>query len=79
MNHPIKIIPTAATDVYDVSGAGDTAISLLVAGLLGGASLEEAAWLANCGSGVVVGKKGTATVNVDELFRFHGRLLSQFS
>ncbi|MBG09001.1 MAG: D-glycero-beta-D-manno-heptose-7-phosphate kinase [Halobacteriovoraceae bacterium] len=79
VNQPLKILPTAATDVFDVSGAGDTAISLLVAGLLGGASLEEAAWLANCGSGVVVGKKGTATVNVDELFKFHGRLLSQFS
>ena len=79
VNQPLKILPTVATDVFDVSGAGDTAISLLVAGLLGGASLEEAAWLANCGSGVVVGKKGTATVNVDELYNFHGRLLSQFS
>ena len=32
MNYPLKVIPTAATDVYDVSGAGDTAISLIVAG-----------------------------------------------
>ncbi|MDC0254802.1 bifunctional ADP-heptose synthase [Bacteriovoracales bacterium] len=74
-----KLIPTMETDVFDVSGAGDTAISLLTSGLLVGASLEEAAWLANCGSGVVVGKKGTATVNVDELFSFHTKLLSQFN
>jgi rfaE bifunctional protein kinase chain/domain len=75
----LKMIPTMETDVYDVSGAGDTAISLLTSALLVGASLEEAAWLANCGSGVVVGKKGTATVNVDELFSFHKKLLAYYS
>jgi len=69
------IIPTVATRVYDVSGAGDTAISLLVSGLMAGGTLEEAAWLANCGSGVVVGKKGTATVNKAELLEFHEKLL----
>ena len=74
-----KLIPTMQTDVFDVSGAGDTAISLLASSLLVGASLEEAAWVANCGSGVVVGKQGTATVNVDEIFSFHSKLLSQFN
>ena len=60
-------IPTVANEVYDVSGAGDTTISLLVSSLQAGATLEEAAWISNCGAGVVVGKKGTATVNQTEL------------
>lgn len=70
----VERVPTIPTEVYDVSGAGDTAISLLCAGLMSGATLKEAAWLANCGSGVVVGKKGTATVNLEELKRFYLRL-----
>ena len=67
-------IPTVANEVYDVSGAGDTAISLLSASLEAGASLIEAAWIGNCGAGVVVAKKGTATVNQQELLDFHKRL-----
>jgi len=63
----VKYIPTVANEVFDVSGAGDTAISLLVSALQAGATLEEAAWISNCGSGVVVGKKGTATVDQKEL------------
>ena len=70
------IIPTVANNVFDVSGAGDTAISLLISGLLAGGTLVEAAWLANCGSGVVVAKKGTATVNKDELIDFHEKLVN---
>lgn len=66
----IIIIPTVANEVFDVSGAGDTAISVLTASLLAGATLEEAAWIGNCASGVVVGKKGTATVNLLELKEF---------
>lgn len=71
----LKIIPTLANEVFDVSGAGDTSIALLVSGLLAGATLEEAAWLANCGAGVVVGKKGTAVVNLKELQQFHQKIL----
>lgn len=67
-------IPTAASEVFDVSGAGDTAISLLVAALAAGATLDEAAWIANCGAGVVVGKIGTATVDQKELRRFYLKL-----
>ncbi len=67
-------IPTVANEVFDVSGAGDTAISLLTASLMGGATLPEAAWLGNCGSGVVVAKKGTATVDLKELSEFYKRL-----
>jgi len=70
-------IPTVANEVYDVSGAGDTAISLLTASLQAGASLEEAAWIGNCGSGVVVAKKGTATVNQSELLDFYQKLAAR--
>ena len=68
------VIPTVAKEVFDVSGAGDTAISVITSSLLAGASLEEASWLGNCASGVVVGKKGTARVSRDELLRFYHKL-----
>jgi bifunctional ADP-heptose synthase (sugar kinase/adenylyltransferase) len=67
-------IPTVANEVFDVSGAGDTAISAITACLAAGATLEEAAWIGNCAAGVVVGKKGTALVNQQELFEFFERL-----
>jgi rfaE bifunctional protein kinase chain/domain len=70
----IHIIPTVANEVFDVSGAGDTAISAITASLIAGASLEEAAWIGNCASGVVVGKKGTALVNQQELKLFYQNL-----
>lgn len=60
-------IPTVAREVYDVTGAGDTAIATLTLALAAGASLEEAAVLANHAAGVVVGKLGTATVSREEL------------
>ena len=60
-------IPTVAREVYDVTGAGDTVIATLALALASGASLEEAAVLANHGAGVVVGKVGTASVTRDEL------------
>lgn len=66
----VKIIPTVAKEVFDVSGAGDTSMALIMASLQAGATLEEASWICNCGAGVVVGKKGTATVNLRELTSF---------
>jgi D-glycero-beta-D-manno-heptose-7-phosphate kinase len=60
-------IPTKAREVFDVSGAGDTAIALFTLGLACGASPTEAAEIANHGSAVVVSKLGTATVTRDEL------------
>lgn len=77
-NQPdLRIIPTVANEVFDVSGAGDTAISVLTSSLIAGATLEEAAWIGNCASGVVVGKKGTATVNLEELHNFYQQLLKK--
>ena len=63
----IKIIPTAANEVFDVSGAGDTAIAAITSSILAGATLEEAAWIGNCASGVVVKKRGTALCTLEEL------------
>ncbi len=60
-------IPTKAREVYDVSGAGDTAIALLTLSMAAGMSLEKAADIANHASGIVVGKLGTARLTPDEL------------
>ena len=59
--------PTRAQDVFDVSGAGDTAIAAFTLALAAGANGIEAAEIANHAAGVVVGKLGTATLNVVEL------------
>ncbi|HVF71076.1 MAG TPA: D-glycero-beta-D-manno-heptose-7-phosphate kinase [Chthoniobacterales bacterium] len=70
-------IPTRARQVFDVSGAGDTAIALFTLALSCGASAVEAAEIANHASAVVVGKLGTATVTPEELIASfqHDRLL----
>jgi len=59
--------PTRAREIFDVSGAGDTAISLYTIGMAAGASPEEAAEMANHAAGIVVGKLGTATCSRREL------------
>ena len=64
---PVTHIPTFAREVYDVTGAGDTVMAVLALALAAGASLRDAAVLANYGAGVVVGKRGTATVRRVEL------------
>ena len=60
-------IPTRAQEVFDVSGAGDTAIALFTLALCAGASATEAAVIANHAAGIVVGKLGTATLSPAEL------------
>jgi rfaE bifunctional protein kinase chain/domain len=65
--HPPHHIPTKARQVFDVSGAGDTAIALFTLALCSGATPTEAAEIANHASAVVVAKLGTATVARDEL------------
>ena len=63
-----NIIPTAAREVFDVSGAGDTVIALLAMGLVAGGDFVESAKLANLAAGIVVGKVGTAIATPDEIF-----------
>lgn len=65
--HEPVYVETAAREVYDVTGAGDTVIATLAAALSAGASMLEAATLANHAAGIVVGKVGTATANAEEL------------
>jgi rfaE bifunctional protein kinase chain/domain len=64
---PALRIPTVAREVYDVSGAGDTVTACVAVALAAGASIEEAAVLANLAAGIEVGKPGVATVTPDEL------------
>ena len=65
--HKPHHIPSRAREVYDVSGAGDTVISVLAAGLAANLSGPVAAETANLAAGIVVGKLGTATVTSEEL------------
>ncbi|MBI1824655.1 MAG: D-glycero-beta-D-manno-heptose-7-phosphate kinase [Nitrospirae bacterium] len=60
-------IPAVAQNVYDVTGAGDTVVSVLALALSAGADLKEAACLANHAAGIVVGVVGTATVDPERL------------
>ncbi|MHC6528314.1 bifunctional D-glycero-beta-D-manno-heptose-7-phosphate kinase/D-glycero-beta-D-manno-heptose 1-phosphate adenylyltransferase HldE [Vibrio proteolyticus] len=60
-------LPTQAKEVFDVTGAGDTVISVLAASVSAGKPLDEACALANAAAGVVVGKLGTSTVSTIEL------------
>jgi rfaE bifunctional protein kinase chain/domain len=63
--YPIPIFGTR--DIVDVTGAGDTVISVFTLALASGASFREAAQLANYAGGIVVMKKGTATLTPQEL------------
>lgn len=62
-------LPARAREVFDVTGAGDTVISLVAAALAAGETLSDAVALANIGAGIVVGKLGTAVVTPPELRR----------
>lgn len=62
-------LPALAREVADVTGAGDTVIATLALSLAAGATLAEAAWLANQAAAIVVGKFGPATVSVAELLQ----------
>jgi D-beta-D-heptose 7-phosphate kinase/D-beta-D-heptose 1-phosphate adenosyltransferase len=63
------IVPTVAREVFDVTGAGDTVIGTMALALAAGAGVKDAAKLANYAAGIVVGKRGTATVTQKELVR----------
>jgi len=66
-NGQVEHLPTVAKEVFDVTGAGDTVISVVSTMLALNAPLRESAILSNIAAGIVVGKIGTATVNIDEL------------
>lgn len=62
-----QIIPTMAREVFDVSGAGDTVAAVCAMAMASGCEAVDAAAIANCAAGVVVGKIGTAPIYKDEL------------
>ena len=66
---PVDIPIVGSDQVADVTGAGDTVIAAFTAALAAGATTEEAAQLANYAGGIVVMKRGTATVSREELLR----------
>jgi D-beta-D-heptose 7-phosphate kinase/D-beta-D-heptose 1-phosphate adenosyltransferase len=63
----VQRVPTTAREVYDVVGAGDTVTAYLATMLAAGATVAEAAMIANYAAGVEVGKLGAATVDADEV------------
>ncbi len=65
-------LPTVAREVYDVSGAGDTVLSLFGLGMAHKWPLATSAALANLGAGIVVGKVGTSTVSAQEILAVAG-------
>jgi rfaE bifunctional protein kinase chain/domain len=66
-NGEITNIPTMAKEVFDVTGAGDTVISVLTMALAVGATPKQAAFLSNYAAGIVVGEVGTATLRASDL------------
>ncbi len=63
----VMYICSAAKEVYDVSGAGDTVISTFTAAYSCGFDLKDSAHMANTAAGIVVGKLGTASITIKEL------------
>lgn len=75
----VENIPTFAKEVYDVTGAGDTVISVFTLAAAAGASWHEAAKIANTAAGVVVGRMGTSTVTKEEIVDFYERIYHEWN
>ena len=71
-NRACRQFPTRAREVFDVTGAGDTVISIFTLAMAAGGTPEEAVELSNRGAGIVVGKLGAATVTAEELMNAEG-------
>ena len=69
-NEKIIHFPTIAREVYDVSGAGDTATAALTLAIASGAKMEQAVEIANTAAGIVVGKARTATTTIKEISKY---------
>lgn len=66
--------PTAAREVFDVTGAGDTVIASITFALSCGVDIKKAIYFANLAAGVVVGKIGSATASLDEIYEYESQL-----
>jgi len=76
-DHAVTHIPSLAREVFDVSGAGDTVTAWVGTMLAAGASVREAAALANYAAGIEVGKAGVATVSPAEVLAVHENVHDQ--
>ena len=70
----LKIFPTVAKEVFDVTGAGDTVIASIAFILSAGKNIDDMAGFANLAAGIVVGKVGSATVTLDEIEEYEASL-----
>ncbi len=68
----VRHLPTMAREVYDVTGAGDTVIATATTSIIAGATLEEAAIIANHAAGIVVAEVGTAVAKPEQIFESMG-------
>lgn len=66
----LTIKPTVAREVYDVTGAGDTVIASIAFALGNDLDIKDAVYFANLAAGVVVGKIGSATTTLDEIYEY---------
>ncbi len=73
-DYDLKIQPTVAKEVYDVTGAGDTVIASIAFALANNLNIQEAVNFANLAAGVVVSKLGSATVTLDEIYEYESSL-----
>ena len=67
-------IPTVAKEVYDVTGAGDTVISVFALSYILSGSFNDAAKIANLAAGIVVGKMGTSVVAIEEILDYYQKI-----
>ena len=74
LDNEVEVFPTVAKEVFDVTGAGDTVIASIAFALSAGKSIQESAAFANLAAGVVVGKIGSATVNIEEIEEYEASL-----
>ena len=78
-DNEVHVYPTTAREVFDVTGAGDTVISLLAICIASGLDIQESVQLANIAAGIVVGKVGSATASLDEIYNYHQNLNSELN
>ncbi len=70
----LRIKPTVAREVYDVTGAGDTVIASITFAIANNLDIDDAIKFANLAAGVVVGKIGSATATLDEIYEYESSL-----
>jgi len=73
-DNDLRIKPTVAKEVYDVTGAGDTVIASIAFALACGYDIDKAVEFSNLSAGVVVGKIGSATASLDEIIAYESSI-----